>query len=153
MKRVSLPLAALLLSALALLCACAPREAAPTLETTLQKADVPLAFSGCPVTEQSTFYSTAETAAPEETRLFAAAGVPSVTLAGVEEADIDVRFASPVEGGYRLFEPNTVMPKLDYRAAQQGDALTLQLRTVYNYAITVTTDAGSEVFLVTTQTE
>ena len=40
---------------------------------------------------------------------------------------------------------------VDYRAEQDGDTLTLQLRTVYNYAITVATDAGSETFLVTTE--
>ena len=154
MKRQLLSLAALLLAALALLCACAPSQpAAPALETTLEEAGVPLAFSGCAVAEQETLYQTAETAAPQPLRLFAAEGRPAVALSGVEEADVTVRFATPTEGGYRLFEPNTVMPKLDYRAAQQGDTLTLQLRTVYNYVITVATDAGSESFLVTTQME
>ena len=61
MKRTALSLAALLL---ALLCACAPRSTAPTLSTALETAGVELAFSGCAVTEQSTAYQTAETAAP-----------------------------------------------------------------------------------------
>lgn len=148
MKRTALSLAALLL---ALLCACAPGSTAPTLSTALETAGVELAFSGCAVTEQSTAYQTAETAAPAQTRLFAAEGRPALALTGVTEDDVTVRFAEPQEGGYKLYEPNTVMPKLDYRAKQDGDTLTLQLRTVYNYAITVATDAGSETFLVTTE--
>lgn len=151
MKRLAIPLAALLL-ALLTLAGCAPAESAPTLETTLESIQVPVAFSGCPVAEQSTSFSTAENATPETARLFAAQGCPAVTLSGVAEEDVTVRFAKPQEeGGYTFFEPNTVMPKLDYRATQGEDALTLQLRTVYNYVITVDTDTGSEYFLVTTQ--
>ena len=41
--------------------------------------------------------------------------------------------------------------KLSEQYQQDGDTLTLQLRTVYNYAITVATDAGSETFLVMTE--
>lgn len=150
MKKTALSLAALLL---ALLCACAPQQSAPTLTAELQTAQVALAFSGCPVTEQDTCYQTAETAAQEPIRLFAAQGRPTVVLTGVTEQEVNVRFAYQVEGGYCLFEPNTVMPKLDYRATQQGEDLALQLRTVYNYVITVATDAGTERFLVTTQME
>ena len=73
MKRTALSLAALLL---ALLCACASGSTAPTLSTALETAGVKLAFSGCAVTEQSTAYQTAETAAPAQTRLFAAEGRP-----------------------------------------------------------------------------
>ena len=106
MKRTALSLAALLL---ALLCACAPRSTAPTLSTALETAGVELAFSGCAVTEQSTAYQTAETAAPAQIRLFAAEGRPALALTGVTEDDVTVRFAEPQEGGYKLYEPNTVM--------------------------------------------
>lgn len=151
MKKPAIPLAALLLALLMLLGGCAPEESAPTLETTLESIQVPVAFSGCPVTEQSTSFWPEEGATPETARLFAAQGRPAVTLTGIAEEDVTVRFAQPQEGGYTFFEPNMVMPKLDYRATQEGDALTLQLRTVYNYVIMVETDAGSEYFLVTTQ--
>ena len=148
MKKTAIPLAALLLACL--LCACA-RDAAPALDTVLETASVPVSFSGCAVTGTDADYWTAEDAAPQPARLFAAEGRPAIALTGVTEQDVTVRFAEPWSTGYKLYEPNTVMPKLDYRAEQDGDTLTLQLRTVYNYAITVATDAGSETFLVTTE--
>ena len=149
MKHVMLSLTGLLLALDLLLAGC--QDQSCTLETTLESGQT-LQFSGCPVTEQTTEYRLTKDAATAETaRLFVAEGRPTLSIAGAKEEDLTVRFAKPLEDGYCLYEPNTVMPKLDYRATQDGDTLNIRLRTVYNYVITVQTDAGSEYFLVTTQ--
>ena len=150
MKHTALSLAALLLAAALLLCACG-QPADPTLQTTLAETGLDLQFSGCAVTERTTAFQTSETAAPETVPLFAAEGRPELTLSGVQEDQVTVRFASAQGDSYLLYEPNTVMPKLDYRAVQQGDTLTLQLRTVYTYVIAVEQGTNRDVFVVTTQ--
>ena len=42
------------------------------------------------------------------------------------------------------------MPKLDYKMTVEEDGLFIQLKTVYYYLITVTTDSGTDRFVVST---
>ena len=63
---------------------------------------------------------------------------------------MEVRFAQPYETGMRLYTDNVIMPKLDYKATRQEDTLTVQLKTVYYYLITVTTEEGMDRFVIST---
>ena len=147
MKRRFLCLAAALLL---LLTACGAQDTAPTLEVTLPNTEVPVAFSGCDV-EEGRIDLWMDPDQPRETAgYYTADGRPRLCFSGVTEENVEVRFAQPYETGMRLYTDNVIMPKLDYKATRQEDTLTVQLKTVYYYLITVTTEEGMDRFVIST---
>lgn len=134
-----------------LLTACGGQNTQPTWETTLEHTGVSVTFSGCPVEETTTDLWMDPEQTPETAAYFAAEGRPELLISGVEEQDVEVRFAQSYETGFKLYTDNYIMPKLDYKAVQQEDGLSLQLKTVYNYLITVTTEEGTDRFVVLTK--
>lgn len=147
MKRRFLCLAAALLL---LLTACGAQDTAPTLEVTLPNTEVPVAFSGCDVEEGRIDLWMDPDQTPETAAYYTADGRPQLCFSGVTEEEVEVRFAQPYETGMRLYTDNVIMPKLDYKATRQEDTLTVQLKTVYYYLITVTTEEGMDRFVVST---
>lgn len=147
MKRRFLCLAAALLL---LLTACGAQDTAPTLEVTLPNTEVPVAFSGCDVEEGSIDLWMDPDQTPETAAYYTAEGRPRLHFSGVTEEEVEVRFAQPYETGMRLYTDNVIMPKLDYKATRQEDTLTVQLKTVYYYLITVTTEEGMDRFVIST---
>ena len=147
MKRRFLCLAAALLL---LLTACGAQDTAPTLEVTLPNTEVPVAFSGCDVEEGRIDLWMDPDQTPETAAYYTADGRPRLCFSGVTEENVEVRFAQPYETGMRLYTDNVIMPKLDYKATQQEDTLTVQLKTVYYYLITVTTEEGMDRFVIST---
>lgn len=147
MKRRFLCLAAALLL---LLTACGAQDTAPTLEVTLPNTEVPVAFSGCDVEEGRIDLWMDPDQTPETAAYYTADGRPQLCFSGVTEEEVEVRFAQPYETGMRLYTDNVIMPKLDYKATQQEDTLSVQLKTVYYYLITVTTEKGMDRFVVST---
>lgn len=147
MKRRFLCLAAALLL---LLTACGAQDTAPTLEVTLPNTEVPVAFSGCDVEEGRIDLWMDPDQTPETAAYYTADGRPQLCFSGVTEEEVEVRFAQPYETGMRLYTDNVIMPKLDYKATRQEDTLTVQLKTVYYYLITVTTEKGMDRFVVST---
>ncbi len=147
MKRRFLCLAAALLL---LLTACGAQDTAPTLEVTLPNTEVPVAFSGCDVEEGRIDLWMDPDQTPETAAYYTADGRPRLCFSGVTEENVEVRFAQPYETGMRLYTDNVIMPKLDYKATQQEDTLSVQLKTVYYYLITVTTEKGMDRFVVST---
>lgn len=147
MKRRFLCLAAALLL---LLTACGAQDTAPTLEVTLPNTEVPVAFSGCDVEEGRIDLWMDPDQTPETAAYYTADGRPRLCFSGVTEEEVEVRFAQPYETGMRLYTDNVIMPKLDYKATRQEDTLTVQLKTVYYYLITVTTEEGMDRFVIST---
>lgn len=147
MKRRFLCLAAALLL---LLTACGAQDTAPTLEVTLPNTEVPVAFSGCDVEEGRIDLWMDPDQTPETAAYYTADGRPQLCFSGVTEEEVEVRFAQPYETGMRLYTDNVIMPKLDYKATRQEDTLSVQLKTVYYYLITVTTEKGMDRFVVST---
>ena len=147
MKRRFLCLAAALLL---LLTACGAQDTAPTLEVTLPNTEVPVAFSGCDVEEGRIDLWMDPDQTPETAAYYTADGRPRLCFTGVTEENVEVRFAQPYETGMRLYTDNVIMPKLDYKATRQEDTLTVQLKTVYYYLITVTTEEGMDRFVIST---
>lgn len=147
MKRRFLCLAAALLL---LLTACGAQDTAPTLEVTLPNTEVPVAFSGCDVEEGRIDLWMDPDQTPETAAYYTADGRPRLCFSGVTEENVEVRFAQPYETGMRLYTDNVIMPKLDYKATRQEDTLTVQLKTVYYYLITVTTEEGMDRFVIST---
>ena len=147
MKRRFLCLAAALLL---LLTACGAQDTAPTLEVTLPNTEVPVAFSGCDVEEGRIDLWMDPDQTPETAAYYTADGRPQLCFSGVTEENVEVRFAQPYETGMRLYTDNVIMPKLDYKATRQEDTLTVQLKTVYYYLITVTTEEGMDRFVIST---
>ena len=147
MKRRFLCLAAALLL---LLTACGAQDTAPTLEVTLPNTEVPVAFSGCDVEEGRIDLWMDPDQTPETAAYYTADGRPRLCFSGVTEENVEVRFAQPYETGMRLYTDNVIMPKLDYKATQQEDTLSVQLKTVYYYLITVTTEEGMDRFVIST---
>lgn len=147
MKRRFLCLAAALLL---LLTACGAQDTTPTLEVTLPNTEVPVAFSGCDVEEGRIDLWMDPDQTPETAAYYTADGRPRLCFSGVTEENVEVRFAQPYETGMRLYTDNVIMPKLDYKATRQEDTLTVQLKTVYYYLITVTTEEGMDRFVIST---
>lgn len=147
MKRRFLCLAAALLL---LLTACGAQDTAPTLEVTLPNTEVPVTFSGCDVEEGRIDLWMDPDQTPETAAYYTADGRPQLCFSGVTEENVEVRFAQPYETGMRLYTDNVIMPKLDYKATRQEDTLTVQLKTVYYYLITVTTEEGMDRFVIST---
>lgn len=150
MKRRFLCLAAALMM---LLTACGAQDTAPALQLTLSDTGVTAAFYGCTVEEATTDFRMDDAQTPETACLYAADGRPDLCLSGVTAEEVEVRFAEPYEAGMRLYTGNTPVEKLDYTLSAGEDGVSIRFKTVYYYLITVTTDAGTDRFVVTTALE
>ena len=150
MKRRFLCLAAALML---LLSACGAQDTNPALQLTLPGTGAAATFYGCDVGAGNTdlWLDAAET--PETAALYAADGRPELCLSGVMAEEVEVRFAEPYETGMRLYTGNTPVEKLDYTLSVGDDSVSIRFKTVYYYLITVTTDAGTDRFVVSTALE
>lgn len=144
-------IAALALALLLLCCGCSGKpDLAPVWEKNFSSSGVTATLANCTVTETTTDFWPDEGGAAETLPLITAAdGIPYLCLTGVEEENVTIRFAAPHQTGYRLYDLMDPFPKTDYQVTTLLDG-TLQLRmdTVYNFWITVTTDQGSDSFVL-----
>ncbi len=148
-KKHILAVLALVLSLL--LCGCSGKsDLTPVWEKTFSSSGVTATLANCTVTETTTDFWPEDGGTAQTLPLITAAdGIPYLCLSGVEEEDVTVRFAAPHETGYRLYDLMDPFPKTDYQIQELSDGI-LQLRmdTVYNFWITVTTDQGSDSFVL-----
>lgn len=144
-------LTALALAVVLLLCGCSKTpDLDPVWEKYFAASGVTATLANCIVTEATTEFWQEEGGSSETLPLITAAdGIPYLCLSGVGEEDVTVRFATQYETGYRLYDLMDPFPKTDYQVENLADG-TLQLRmdTVYNFWITVTTDQGSDSFVL-----
>ena len=77
-----------------------------------------------------------------------AEGAPVVTFSGVTADEVSLVFLESI--GELFVDYDRVNPqiKLDYVLTENADSVSYKLDTAYNFAFTVTTDKGSDTYLV-----
>lgn len=77
---------------------------------------------------------------------------PVITLTGVDADQVELRFSEQIADLYLGYDKVMPQPKLDYIFTETADgALQYQLDTIYNYEFIITTDTGTDDFLVVCQ--
>lgn len=147
-KRTLFLRAALCAAALAMLVGCGQPKAVPAVwQGTLENTGTAVSAGGCGVTaEQKTWQP--DDAAAATLLLLDCDGCPTLELQGVTESEVVITYAEPDGDAYRPFTDRLPTPKVDYWAAEQEGTLRIRFDTVYQYLVTVKTDAGSDSFLV-----
>ena len=84
--------------------------------------------------------------------LYAVVSLP--TLTGVTADQVELRFSEEIADLYLGYDRVMPQPKLDYIFTETADgALQYQLDTVYNYEFIITTETGTDDFLVICEQE
>ena len=149
MKHTILHPAALLLP-LALLAGCARTpDMTPVWQKTLPGSGAKATLSNCTLrdeTEVDYIYSREDQNWKKYPALFTTPS-PVLTLTGVTADQVELRFSEQID---RVMP----QPKLDYIFTETADgALQYQLDTVYNYEFIVTTETGTDDFLIICEQE
>ena len=154
MKHAMLHPAALLLP-LALLTGCARTpDMTPVWQETLPGSGAEATLSNCTLldeTEVNYIYRREDQEWKKRPALFTTVS-PVLTLTGVTADQVELRFSEQIADLYLGYDRVMPQPKLDYIFTESADgALQYQLDTVYNYEFIITTDAGTDDFLVICQ--
>lgn len=79
-------------------------------------------------------------------------GIPVVTLRGVTEEEVQLRFVENIDTLYLYYDKMMPQEKLDYIVTELDDgSLQYRLDTVYNFEFVVTTQDGIDTMIVTCQ--
>ncbi|MGN0974611.1 MAG: hypothetical protein ACI4OL_01315 [Gemmiger sp.] len=136
-----------------LLAACAPTadvNAEPVWQTTLPATGVTLAFDHA-VTARVQTLSLQDEAV--ELDFYYCDSTPVMLLGDAGEARITVEYVAPSGDGYRLYTERPATPKLEYTEGQKEDGtLVYDFETIYNYLVTVSSDAGTDRFVLLCET-
>lgn len=150
MKRTVCMVTSVLL-VLAFLCACTQRETEPTWQTTLPNTGVTLSVAGGDVTESTTLlYPPVDgSAPPEEVCLLSVPAVATLTWEGVQAENVTVGFAYAWDEAYKDYRTSEPIEKVDYVPldAEEG-SLCYRFDTAYSFLITVTTEQGTDHFVL-----
>lgn len=77
-----------------------------------------------------------------------------LTLTGVTADQVELRFSEKIADLYLGYDRVMPQPKLDYIFTETADGvLQYQLDTVYNYEFIITTETGTDDFLVICEQE
>lgn len=144
------------LLAAALLTGCAAQTAAdttPIWQTDLPETGVHMELSGATLLSDDPvdYAPTREEAAQQNiTKIPAvqAEGAPTATFYGVTAEDVSLVYLESI--GDLYVDYNRVKPqiKLDYILTETADSVSYRLDTAYNFWFTVTTEQGSDSYLV-----
>lgn len=156
MKHVTLHPAALLLP-LALLTGCARTpDMTPVWQEKLPGSGAQATLANCTLQDEEEvdyIYDRDDQEWKKRPALFTTAS-PVLTLTGVTADQVELRFAEQIADLYLGYDRVMPQPKLDYIFTETEDgALQYQLDTVYNYEFIITTEAGTDDFLVICQQE
>ncbi|MCI6385669.1 MAG: hypothetical protein SPH66_06205 [Gemmiger sp.] len=156
MKHTILHPAALLLP-LALLAGCARTpDMTPVWQKTLPGSGAKATLSNCTLrdeTEVDYIYSREDQNWKKYPALFTTPS-PVLTLTGVTADQVELRFSEQIADLYLGYDRVMPQPKLDYIFTETADgALQYQLDTVYNYEFIVTTETGTDDFLIICEQE
>lgn len=150
MKR-TVCLMTVLLLALFCLCACTQQEPEPTWQTTLPNTGVTLSIAGGEVTVSTTqLYPTVDgSAPPEEVCLLSVPAVATLTWEGVQAENVKIGFAYAWDTAYKDYRTSEPIEKVDYVPLDaEEDSLCYRIDTAYSFLITVTTDQGTDRFVL-----
>lgn len=151
MKQIALRPAALLLS-LALLAGCARTpDLTPVWQKTLPGSGAGATLANCTLldeTEVDYIYERSDQDWKKRPALVTTPN-PVLTLTGVTEDQVELRFSEQIADLYLGYDRVTPQPKLDYIFTETEEgALQYQLDTLYNYEFIITTEQGTDDFLV-----
>ena len=136
---------------LVLLCACTPQETEPAWQTTLPNTGVQLSVSGGTVTESITllYPPVVGSAPPEDVCLLSVPAVATLTWEGVQPENVTVGFAYAWDESYKDYRTSEPIKKVDYLPldAEEG-SLCYRFDTAYSFLITVTTEQGTDRFVL-----
>ena len=154
MKHAMLHQAVLLLP-LALLTGCARTpDMTPVWQETLPGSGAEASLSNCTLldeTEVNYIYRREDQEWKKRPALFTTTS-PVLTLTGVTADQVELRFSEQIADLYLGYDRVMPQPKLDYIFTESADgALQYQLDTVYNYEFIITTETGTDDFLVVCQ--
>lgn len=150
MKRTVCLVTALLLAVFCL-CACTQQEEEPVWQTTLPNTGVTLSIAGGEVTESTTLlYPPVDGSVPPvEVCLLSVPAVATLTWEGVQADDVQIGFAYAWDAAYKDYRTSEPIEKVDYVPldAEEG-SLSYRFDTAYSFLITVTTDQGTDQFVL-----
>lgn len=131
-------------------CARTP-DMTPVWQKTLPGSGVQAVLSNCTLREETEvdyIHSRENNEWEKRPALFTTTS-PVLTLTGVTADQVELRFSEQITDLYLGYDRVMPQPKLDYIFTENEDgSLQYQLDTVYNYEFIVTTDAGTDDFLV-----
>lgn len=141
---------------LVLLAGCAARtvDLTPVWQQQLPQTGVTMELSNCTLVEDAPVYYAMDRDDEnwEERPALKVAGIPVVTLRGVEQDQVELRFAENVDYLYLYYDKVMPQQDLDYILTLQEDgSLQYRLDTVYNYEFVITTPDGTDDLLVICQ--
>ena len=143
-----LQLTALLL-VLAVLVSCAKAEETPAWQGTLPNSGVVMTVSGGEVAESETFWCPDNRRHWQETCLLTAPHSVTLTWQGVSPEQVSIAFANPDRDGFVPETDSDLIEKVDYTPCVTADgALQYRIDTAYCFIITVSTERGTDFFLL-----
>ncbi len=149
MKRLLCLVLSVLLPAV-FLCGCKKQEPEVTWQTTLPNTGVTMTVAGGEVTQSTTLlYPDDGTQNCWEEPLLTVPAVPTLTWEGVEPEDVQIVFVFAWDNCYRVYKTSSPIDKVDY-CLEDSEPGTVRYRfdTSYCFMITVTTEQGSDEFIL-----
>lgn len=137
------------LAVMVLLCGCKKQQPETTWQTILPNTGVSVELSGCEVSESTDIWYPEDGSPGQELCLLRVTDVPTLTWYHVTAENVEVAFVLPNEGGYQGYSTSKPIEKVDYCPQDAGeDSLQYRFDTAYSFIITVTTDQGTDRFLL-----
>ena len=135
------------------LAACAPAEVdtTPVWQQDLPVTGVQMELSNCTLlSEEPVAYTTERNTGDDWTERPAlqTEGVPVVTLYGVEQDQVELRYVENIDYLYLYYDRMMPQIDLDYILTEVDGGLQYRLDTVYNFEFVVTTEAGTDTMIV-----
>ena len=134
-------------------CASAPVDTTPVWSEQLPETGVQMELSNCELLGEEPVYYTLDRDSTEKWRekpALQTKGVPVVTLWGVTEDEVELRYVENIDTLYLYYD--RVMPQhdLDYIKTETADGgLQYRLDTVYNFEFVITTPDGTDTMIIT----
>lgn len=135
------------------LAACAPAEVdtTPVWQQDLPVTGVQMELSNCTLlSEEPVAYTTDRNNGDDWTERPAlqTEGVPVVTLYGVEQDQVELRYVENIDYLYLYYDRMMPQIDLDYILTEVDGGLQYRLDTVYNFEFVITTEAGTDTMIV-----
>lgn len=136
-------------------CASSRVDTTPVWSQQLPETGVQMELSNCDFLGEEPVYYTLDRDSTEkwsEKPALQTSGVPVVTLRGVTEDEVELRFVENIDTLYLYYDKVMPQPNLDYIETETADgSLQYRLDTVYNFEFVITTPDGTDTMILTCQ--
>lgn len=149
MKR-PLCLALAVLAMVSVLSACKKQTTETAWKTTLPNTGVTMTVDGGEVMQSTTLlYPDDGTSDAWEEPLLTIPAVATLTWEGIQPEDLQIAFVYAWDGCYRVYDTSSPIDRVDYRLLEsESDTLRYRFDTAYCFIITVTTQQGTDEFIL-----